>query len=206
MHARHRWGRPLALATALALLSPLAAACSDDGSEGADAPRRTTTTADRSSTTAAGPTTTTVEPVPAEEPEAYVQALAATYGEDVANSLDLPQAVCIAESWVATIGPEAFASSGVRSAELAAGTKTLRDVALTEEQAPAMAEGMETCGLELRRIVYAGLGEAATDPAVQACLDENVSDELIGRVLIAQATAIAAPDDAFASAVVCLPG
>lgn len=208
----HRTRRRAAALVLVGLVALGATGCSDEGGDDEEVVRRTTTTEARATSST---TTTTevpegeptdVEPVPVEEPAAYVNGLVAQYGADEAGALDVRQALCIAEAWVGIIGPDAFAAGGVTSTQLATRDKTLRDLPLDAATADEVVGAIETCGLELRTVAYGLLGEQFADPAIRDCVDQALPAEAIRQIVAGSVTAVAPPPDALQAAVECLPG
>lgn len=197
----------LAVLTSILVVLGAAAACSSD-SEGADPTTTITATSGTSSTSTddderppGSSTTIDLEeprtgtsltngteapPTGEETADDYADALIASFEEEPDDLFTMEDIECIAPKWVRAIGVDAFQAEGITPADLASGDAGIQDVVIDRTAAERIVEVMPECGVPLMDVFLDGLPSSAQeDPAVRACLEENVSDEQISEALIA---------------------
>lgn len=148
----------------VAFLLLTAAACSDDGGEGAS---------------------TEVS----DEAQPYADALASSLLADSSEeiSMDQGQADCLAAKWVNVITVERLEENDIDAEALADpdATSNLSDLGLEEGEAGAMVDGFGECDINLREAFLADMGDGEDVPAeVQECMEDAVSDEAIKELFV----------------------
>jgi hypothetical protein len=127
----------------------------------------------------------------------YVDAIVALAEGDDGEALTAEHRTCVAESFVDGFGVDGLADAGVTPDDIrdrgADGPGEL-GLDFSDAQASDFYDRMSGC-MDLRAVVLDSVASEIDDPDVMACLDENVTDELLERVVVAGFTE---GDDAFA--------
>ncbi len=161
------------------------AACGDDDSD-----TSTDTTADDGGDTGGGDTGDGGD-TPAEDDglrQEYVDAIVFIGSENDNEAFPEEARLCVAESFVDAFGAEQIQAAGIEPEDITSGemdgTDDL-DLDFSEEQAADFYERMTGC-MDLREMVVEGiLGvENQVTPEAVACLDENLTDDLLERFFV----------------------
>jgi hypothetical protein len=112
----------------------------------------------------------------------YVDAVAAIWDDEEDERFSVDDRRCVAESFVDAYGVEEIEAAGVTPDDIAesdaAGPGDL-ELDLSEEQRSSFSDQMTGC-LDLRALVGEVLGaDGEMPPEVVACLDENLTDDLL---------------------------
>lgn len=197
-----RTPRPIALAlVSLALVAGAAACSSDDGSDGADT---TTTTEEAAATTTTGgddsvpddeddETTTTASEADLGDADrdAYVAALAGSFGEDTDGIFEDGQIECLSEGFVDVLGVDNLKEAGIAPDALAEtnGSDFPEELGVDEEKANQMFDVYEDCDVDFGAVfkeVFGGLvGPEGLSAEDEACIDELLTSDNLRRSLVA---------------------
>lgn len=194
------------------LLAGLAAACGASGGEAGD-PTTTTTvdqkqkqksttttegeittssertnTTEQRSTTTSGPTPTTV--ARSAEAQTYVDALAASYGEDGAEYFTKPQATCVAGAYLDAVGVDALRAAGFSAEDFADSNGDDFDgkIAVTEAMGNQIFDRFEPCGIDLGSLFRNISGPGPLTPEQEACFSSILTPENLRASFVADYT------------------
>lgn len=130
-------------------------------------------------------TSDTDGPVSAEA-RPYVDALTAqfTLGGEGDFGLDDDRASCLAKRWVSTLEPARLEGAGIEPSDFGVGPgdqgeAEIADIALSDGEATEMVDAFDGCRIDLKTMTLDNLlGPLSADE--RSCLDDAVSDDLIG--------------------------
>jgi hypothetical protein len=158
----------------LVLLAGAAAGCGDDGDDD-------TTTGSGGQT----PGTEASTEASAEDRQGYVDAIVAISDDDD-DSLTIDHRTCVAESFVDGFGVDEIVAAGVTPDTIAEdGVDGPGDLGLefTDDQATSFYDRLTDC-MDVRGLVLDAMSDGGEmPPEAVACLDENLSDDLLERYI-----------------------
>lgn len=173
-----------AVVLAVALVGGVSACSSSDGGDASP----TTAPGVTLSSTAGDPTTTTVAPVEPGTAEEYAAALQASLVDDPDNAqlMDAEEAACIAPRWIEAITPERLGGAGLAPDDLRSqrSMAAIVRVGLSVEEAEGLVDEMGACGVDVRTrwVESMATTDGAASSESKACLEENLSADLIDRM------------------------
>jgi hypothetical protein len=198
-HARRRPPVTVA-AAAIAILVALTVACSDDDESGDDAGtteagEAAAPTGDAGGTAATtGATDPTVETDPSDSPATtasattggspagggdYTSAIQAYLQSPTGGALTAEQSACAAPAWLDIITVERLEESDQTPESIEGGLLDTVKVELEEDEAQELIRALTDCGVDLRELFLAGVGDA---PEAE-CINQELSDETIEQLL-----------------------
>jgi len=114
---------------------------------------------------------------------AYAEAFAAGYKADPAIPFSDTEADCMAREFVDAVGgPAAFEAAGLSVDDMTGAVNPLRRVNPSDAQARAAGGAFRTCGVSVVDMLFEP-GSLADDE--RACIDEALTDEVIGAAFVA---------------------
>jgi hypothetical protein len=132
-----------------------------------------------------------------EQRQEYVDAIVALADDDDNEAFTAEHRTCVAESFVDGYGVDELADADVTPDDIRSrGADGPGELGLdfSDAQASDFYDRMSGC-MDLRTVVLDSVASEIDDPEVLDCLDENVTDDLLERVVVAGFTE---GDDAFA--------
>jgi hypothetical protein len=199
-HARRR--APVALAVAgLATFVVLTAACDDDdsgddadttqageaasptgggaGTESTTGASETTDPTDETGADDGGPTTVADTTGGSSAGGDYTSAIVVYLQSPTGGGLTAEQSACAAPTWLDVITAERLEESDQTPESIEGGVLDTVKIGLDEADAQELIRGLTDCGVDLRALFLAGVG----DTPEAACIDEELSNETIEQLL-----------------------
>lgn len=178
------------LAIGLLAASAIAgAACSSDGSDGSSKTSASTTVAGDAAATTTTPvasqvtgpdgsdTTDPTDAGPSEDPQDYVDQLAADISEGAVATKE--QGECIGERWVEVIGFDALSAAGVSPAQFSnLDAQSFEQLDLSEADASSLYDAFDDCDLDVVKSIRSTFGQGLS-ATQQACIDDLLTDDLV---------------------------
>lgn len=153
------------------------------GSDGDDGSSDSDIVLDSSSTVA-----TTAVPVTPGTSDEYADALVGSLRADEAEVplMDDEQAACVGPAWVDAVTPDRFGASGLRPSDVAgaAWAETVKQLTLTVEEAGALVDALDTCGVDVRRTLIDSartMDGSPLEAEATACLERDLTEDLVDR-------------------------